>query len=68
MAKSFVQHAETGALHLEARRVDDKWYWFVEDSWTNTLVGSGTAPSLEKAREQAEQVAGGKADWYFTSS
>jgi hypothetical protein len=66
MDKAFVQRAETGAFHLEARQIDDEWYWFVEDSSNKMLVGSGTATSLEKARAQAERVAGDKADWYFT--
>ena len=65
MDTTFIQCAETGALHLETRRIDDKWEWFVEDSTNCSRIGSGCAPSMEKAKEQAEEIAGGKPLWYF---
>jgi hypothetical protein len=64
MDRAFVQCAELDCLHLETRRIDDKWDWFVRDSSINTRIASWTAPSMEKAREEAEQIAGGKATWY----
>jgi hypothetical protein len=59
---------EAGSLHLEAGQIDDKWHGFIHDSSSNTRIGSGTAPSLEKAKEQAEEVLCGKADWYFIAA
>jgi hypothetical protein len=64
MDKTYVQCAQAGALHLETRRRDDAWDWFVQDPSNNTRIGSGCAPSMEKAKEQAEAIVGCKPDWY----
>ena len=65
MDQAFVQCAEAGALHLETRRIDSRWEWSVSDRSSRSRIGSGCAPSMEQAKEQAEQVAGGQPDWYF---
>jgi len=64
MDKSFLQCGDVGPFHIEARRIDDQWHWFVENTSNRIRAASGCAPSLEKAKRQAEEVTG-KAQWYF---
>jgi hypothetical protein len=59
-----VQYSEVGPFRLKIRRRGNIWDWSVHDAWYDTCVASGTAPSIERAKEVAEEVAGLKPEWY----
>jgi|HubBroStandDraft_6_1064221.scaffolds.fasta_scaffold2678484_2 hypothetical protein len=58
MDKVFAHHADVGDLHLEARRVDEHWLWQVVHG-TQGCVANGKSDSLEGAKAEAQQAAGG---------
>jgi hypothetical protein len=65
MDQTFNQCAEVWPLHLETRRMENKWEWFVQDASNNMRLASGFALSMEKAKAQAALAAGARnPNWY----
>jgi hypothetical protein len=58
MDKLFAKHADVGQLHLETQHVDGKWEWFVLDTKTKKKIATGTAQSVDEAKEAAGKAAG----------
>jgi hypothetical protein len=66
--KIYAQHADVNRFHLETRAVDSKWTWKVVDIQTKEIKGSGIVPSLQAAKEAAENAAGGVASNWTSQS
>ena len=58
MDKLFVKYADVGHLHLETQHVEGKWEWFVLDTKTKKKIATGTAQSVDEAKEAAGKAAG----------
>jgi hypothetical protein len=64
MPRVFAQHADAGQFHLETRYVSKHWEWAVFKQKGGPAVFSGTAVSLESAKQSAAAAVGLKdAHW-----
>jgi hypothetical protein len=59
-----VRISDVGPFRIQISSRGNQWDWDIHDSWFDTSIASGSAPTIEVAESTIEEIIGQRPAWH----